>query len=142
VRAVRAEIVLGVAIVGLASGFRLAPPSGALPAPAEPLYAHIHGQQVMADIRLAHGRAGPIDITPGFQTGDFAVFVPKVVEVIFAQPEAGIEPIRLDANHRADGPWQTGPVTLPRPGSWGVTLRLLVTDFESITLPDTLTFPE
>jgi copper transport protein len=141
-RAIRAEIVLGLAIVALASCFRLAPPPRALIAPAEPLYAHIHGDRAMADIRLTPGRAGPIDITLGFQTGDFAAFVPKEVEVIFAQPEAGIEPIRLDALQRGDGTWQAGPVTLPRPGSWEVTLRLLVTDFESIMLTDTFTLPE
>jgi copper transport protein len=141
-RAIRAEIVLGLAILALASGFRLAPPPRALIAPAEPLYAHIHGERAMADIRLTPGRAGPVEVTLGFQTVDFAAFVPKEVEVVFAQPEAGIEPIRLDALQRGDGTWHAGPVTLPRPGDWEVTLRLLVTDFESVTLTDTLSLPE
>jgi copper transport protein len=141
-RAIRAEIILGLAILALASGFRLAPPPRALIAPAEPLYAHIHGERAMADIRLTPGRAGPVEVTLGFQTVDFAAFVPKEVEVVFAQPEAGIEPIRLDALQRGDGTWHAGPVTLPRPGDWEVTLRLLVTDFESVTLTDTLSLPE
>lgn len=96
----------------------------------------------MADIRLTPGRAGPLEVTLGFQTGDFAALVPKEVAVIFAQPEAGIEPIRLDALQRGDGTWHAGPVTLPRPGDWEVTLRLLLTDFESETLTDTLILPE
>ncbi len=141
-RAIRAEIVLGLAILILASSFRLTPPPRALIEPAEPLYAHIHTAAAMADIRLTPGRAGLVEVMLGFQTGDFAELVPQEVEVVFAQPEAGIEPIRLTALQGGDGLWHAGPVTLPRPGDWDVTLRLLVTDFERVTLTDTLTLPD
>ena len=141
-RAIRAEILLGLAILALASAFRLTPPPRALIEPAEPLYAHIHTDRAMADIRLTPGRAGPIEVMLGFQTGDFTELVPHEVEVVFAQPDAGIEPIRLTALQGGDGLWHAGPVTLPRPGSWDVTLRLLITDFESVTLTDTLTLPD
>ena len=141
-RAIRAEIVLGLAILVLASAFRLTPPPRALIEPAEPLYAHIHTAAAMADIRLTPGRAGPVEVMLGFQTGDFAELVPQEVEVVFAQPEAGIEPIRLTALQGGDGLWHAGPVTLPRPGDWDVTLRLLITDFERVTLTDTLTLPD
>jgi copper transport protein len=141
-RAIRAEIVLGLAILALASGFRLTPPPRALLEPAEPLYAHIHTDRVMADIRLTPGRAGLVDVALGFQTGDFEELVPREVEVVFAQPEAGIEPIRLTALPGGDGFWHAGPVTLPVPGSWDVTLRLLITDFERVALTNTLTLPD
>jgi copper transport protein len=141
-RAIRAEIALGLAIVVLASSFRLTPPPRALIEPAEPLYAHIHTAAAMADIRLTPGRAGPVEVMLGFQTGDFAELVPREVEVVFAQPAAGIEPIRLTALQGGDGLWHAGPVTLPRPGDWDVTLRLLITDFERVTLTDTLTLPD
>ncbi len=141
-RAIRAEIVLGLAILVLASAFRLTPPPRALIEPAEPLYAHIHTAAAMADIRLTPGRPGPVEVMLGFQTGDFAELVPTEVEIVFAQPEAGIEPIRLTALQGGDGLWHAGPVTLPRPGDWDVTLRLLVTDFERVTLTDTLTLPD
>ena len=140
--AIRAEIVLGLAILVLASAFRLTPPPRALIEPAEPLYAHIHTAAAMADIRLTPGRAGPVEVMLGFQTGDFAELVPQEVEVVFAQPAAGIEPIRLTALKGGDGLWHAGPVTLPRPGDWDVTLRLLITDFERVTLTDTLTLPD
>ncbi|MCB1345427.1 MAG: copper resistance protein CopC [Rhodobacter sp.] len=140
--AIRGEIVLGLAILVLASGFRLTPPPRALIEPAEPLYAHIHTAAAMADIRLTPGRAGPVEVMLGFQTGDFAELVPQEVEVVFAQPEAGIEPIRLTALQGGDGLWHAGPVTLPRPGDWDVTLRLLITDFERVTLTDTLTLTD
>jgi copper transport protein len=141
-RAIRAEIVLGLAILALASAFRLTPPPRALIETGEPLFAHIHADRAMADIRLTPGRAGPVEVSMGFQTGDFAELEPKEVEVIFAQPSAGIEPIRLDSQRGGDGLWHAGPVTLPRPGDWDVTLRLLITDFESVTLTDTLSLPE
>ena len=76
------------------------------------------------------------------QTGDFAELVPQEVEVVLAQPDAGIEPIRLTALQGGDGLWHAGPVTLPVPGGWEVTLRLLVTEFERVTLTDTLTLPD
>jgi copper transport protein len=141
-RAIRAEIVLGLAVLALASAFRLTPPPRALVETAEPLFAHIHADRAMADIRLTPGRAGPVEVSLGFQTGDFAELVPKEVEVIFAQPSAGIEPIRLEAQRGGDGLWHAGPVTLPRPGDWEVTIRLLVTDFESVTLTEKLTLPD
>ena len=141
-RAIRAEIVLGLAILALASAFRLTPPPRAVIEPAEPLYAHIHTDRAMADIRLTPGRAGPVEVMLGFQTGDFAELVPQEVKVVFAQPAAGIEAIRLTALQGGDGLWHTGPVTLPVSGSWDVTLRLLISDFESVTLTDTLALPE
>lgn len=141
-RAIRAEIVLGLAILVLASSFRLTPPPRALIEPAEPLYAHIHTAAAMADIRLTPGRPGPVEVMLGFQTGDFSELVPREVEVVFAQPAAGIEPIRLTALQGGDGLWHAGPVTLPRSGDWDVTLRLLITDFERVTLTDTLTLTD
>ena len=141
-RAIRAEIVLGLAVLALASAFRLTPPPRALIEPAEPLYAHIHTDRAMADIRLTPGRAGPVEVALGFQTGDFTELVPREVELVFAQPAAGIEPIRLTALPGGDGLWHAGPVILPRSGDWELTLRLLITDFERVTLNDFITLPD
>lgn len=137
-RAIRAEMLLGVAIVILASGFRLTPAPRMSVEPDAPLYAHIHTESVMADIRLTPGRAGPVGVMLDFQTGDFAPLVPREVEIVFASAEAGIEPIRLDARQGADGLWHAGPVLLPRPGMWEVRLRVLITDFESVTLRESV----
>lgn len=141
-RAIRAEIVLGLAILALASAFRLTPPPRALIEPAAPLYAHIHTNRAMADIRLTPGRTGPVEVALGLQTGDFDELVPRAVEVVLAQPEAGIEPIRLTALQGGDGLWHAGPVSLPVPGGWEVTLRLLITDFERVTLIGLLILPD
>lgn len=140
--AIRAEIVLGLLVLALASSFRLTPPPRALNEASAPLYAHIHTDRAMADIRLTPGRAGPVEVALGFQTGDFTELVPREVEVVLAQPAAGIELIRLTALQGGDGLWHAGPVTLPVPGGWEVTLRLLVTEFERLTLSDTLILPD
>ena len=66
--------------------------------------------------------------------------MPKEVEIVFAG--AGSEPIRLTALRGGDGLWHTGPVMLPRPGDWAVSLRLRTGDFEHMTLTDTLTLPD
>ncbi|MEM6439108.1 MAG: copper resistance protein CopC [Pseudomonadota bacterium] len=140
--AIRAEIVIGIAILALASAFRLTPPPRALAEPAEPLFLHIHRGDAMADLSLTPGRAGPVEVSLGFQTADFEELTPQEVEIAFAKPEAGIEPLRLDALRGGDGFWHAGPVVLPRPGDWQVTVRLLITDFERVTLTDTLNLPE
>lgn len=141
-RAIRAEILLGLIILALASSFRLTSPPRARLEPAEQLYAHIHTDRAMATIRLTPGRAGLVEVALGLQTGDFAELIPREVEVVLAQPAAGIEPMRLAALPGRDGLWHAGPVTLPVPGDWQVTLRLLITDFERVTLSDTLTLPD
>lgn len=137
-RAIRAEILLAIVIVILASSLRLMPPPRALLAVPEPLYAHFHGARAMADIRLSSGPAAAWEMTLGFQTDDFTALAPREVTVILAQPGHGIEPLRITARPGADGLWHTDPFTLPRPGEWEVTLRLLISDFESVTLRDTL----
>ena len=137
-RAIRAEIVLAIVIVILASSLRLVPPPRALLAVPEPLHAHFHGERAMADIRLSPGPAAAWEMTLGVKTGDFTALVPREVTVIIAQPGYGLEPLRITARPGADGLWHTAPFTLPRPGAWEVTLRLLISDFESVTLRDAL----
>ncbi|MEM1048424.1 MAG: copper resistance protein CopC [Pseudomonadota bacterium] len=138
-RAIRIEIFVGLMILLLASGFRLTPPPRALDMPAEPVHAHIHTDRAKADITLTPGRAGPVDVELAFRTGDFTELIPREVEVIFAMPDYGIEPIRADALRDEDGLWRAGPVSLPTPGEWQVSLRLLINDFESVTLRSTIT---
>jgi copper transport protein len=78
----------------------------------------------------------------GFQSGDFAELLPREVAVGFDQPASGIEPIRLTALQRGDGPWHAGPVTVPRPSDRDLTLRPPITDFKRVTLTKTLTLPD
>ncbi|MCU0855665.1 MAG: copper resistance protein CopC/CopD [Rhodobacteraceae bacterium] len=138
-RAIRAEILIGLLVLALASAFRLTPPPRAIVTAAEPIFAHFHGAAAMADLQVAPGRAGPVETTLAFQTPDFSPLVPRETEVIFARPDAGVEPIRIEAVPAEDGLWRAGPVTLPLSGTWEVTLRLLISDFQSATLQGTIT---
>jgi copper transport protein len=133
-RAIRAEIVLALMIVILASSLRLVPPPRALTAPTEPILMHLHHPRAMADIRITTESRGQIMLTMAFQTGDFDPLVPRGVTLTLALQGDGIEPLRTGATLGPDGLWQAGPLTLPRPGAWEVTLRVLITDFESVTL--------
>jgi copper transport protein len=134
---VRAEILLGLVILALASGFRLAPPPRAMAeaAPA-PLHLHLHGSTLTGSITLIPGRAGPNSVELVLPTVD-----PLEVRIAFADPAGGVEPIRLEAAREA-AIWRAGPVFLPHGGAWEVTLDVLVSDFARETLNATVTVPD
>ncbi|MEM9900050.1 MAG: copper resistance protein CopC [Pseudomonadota bacterium] len=138
-RAIRVEVVVGLLVLALASGFRLTSPPRAMAPPSAPLALHIHGDRAMVDIMLSPGRVGPVDLVLGFQTVDFEALVPKEVDLTFAMPGAGIEPIRIDVRPDSTGLWSAGPITLPVAGEWHLSLRLLISDFESLSFEQTFT---
>ena len=132
-RSVTAEVVLGLLILGLASGFRLTPPPRALAAVPAEAYAHLHGPTVMADVTLTPGRAGPnaVEIAIVSATGD--PVAPLEVRIGFSDPARGVEPIRLTAAREGEV-WRAGPVELPFDGDWTVRLDVLVSDFAQVSL--------
>jgi copper transport protein len=132
-RSVGAEIVLGLLILGIASGLRLTPPPRAIPAPPAEAYAHLHGPVVMADVVLRPGRAGPnaVEIAIFSTTGD--PVAPLEVRIGFSDPARGVEPIRLDATREGEV-WRAGPVELPYDGDWTLRLDVLVSDFVQSSL--------
>lgn len=138
-RSIRAEIVLAVLILLFAALFRLTPPPRALMVEAEPAYVHIHSTKVMADVVLTPPRTGPVTVAIGIQSGDFTELVPRAVDVAFTSSTGDIEPIHTSAQLGDDGLWHAGPVTLPFAGDWEVTLRVLITDFESATIAGAVT---
>jgi copper transport protein len=128
-----AEIVLGLVILGLASGFRLTPPPRAQAAVPAEAYVHLHGPTVMADMTLQPGRAGPNAVEIALVSATGEALDPLEVRVGFSDPARGVEPIRLDAVR--DGEiWRAGPVELPYDGDWTVRLDVLVDDFAKATL--------
>ena len=136
-RTIRAEILLGLLILALASAFRLTPPPRAL-RETPPAFAHFHGTAAMADLAMLPGRAGPNEIMLNISSATFEPLHPREVSLDLALPGRGIEPIRLRATPTEDGRWHAGPVTLPVSGQWEVTLRLLITDFQLEALGATL----
>jgi len=139
-RSVTAEIVLGVVILGLASGFRLTPPPRAIASTVSEAYVHLHGPTVMADVTLRPGRAGANQVEIVLMSMEGGAVDPLEVRIAFSDPTRGIEPIRLDAT-RDGADWAAGPVTLPVGGHWTVRLDVLVSDFAKDAIEADLTVP-
>ena len=133
-RSIKAELVLGIVVLALASGFRLTgtPASEAPPVPAPML--HLHGIQAMANVTFSSGRTGSNALTVDVTEGDFGPLAPKEIEATLSLPAAGIETLRLPLDQRQKGEWASGPFSLPIAGSWDLTLRLLIDDFTSVSL--------
>lgn len=136
-RSVRAEIVLGVAILALAGGFRLTPPPR-LAVPEAPRHVHLHGETIMAGLTLDPGRPGrnavSLAITPDAPR-------PLEVRVAFAEPAGGVEPIRVAATYDGSA-WRAEGIFLPRGGTWQVSVDVLVSDFDRTTLTGEIAVPE
>lgn len=131
-RTIRIEAALGLVVLCLAMGFRLAPPpSGPL---ADPPRTHIHTTKAMADIVLSASPPGAVTIELSLADGDFGLLDPKEVRLSMTDTVAGIGPLTVQAIRQGDGLWTTQPVTLPSPGPWQVRLVLLISDFEQVTL--------
>ncbi|XDA99119.1 CopD family protein [Sulfitobacter sp. LCG007] len=138
-RTIRAELFVGLAVLALASGFRLTPPPRTLANAYPPLHAHLHDARVAVDMVLSRSSAGTVDIALRLLPAASGDLRPKGMRVTFSMPEAGVEPIRLEATAADDGTWHAGPASLPLAGDWQVGLRLLVTDFDSVTLGTKIT---
>lgn len=132
-RSIAAELVLCVAILALASAFRLTPPPR-IAAAVVPVSVHLHGPAAMADLELSPGRAGRNTVTLGFADGDFNPLTPLEVRLRFTDAARGLGPIETHATAQPDGQWRSPPVTLPGPGPWEVVLDILISDFAKTRL--------
>jgi copper transport protein len=54
-------------------------------------------------------------------------------------PSAGIEPIRRQARKISEGQWRVDGLRLPVAGDWDVSVEILISDFESVTLKSKIT---
>jgi copper transport protein len=137
-RSIAAELLLIAVILGLVAAWRFTPPPRVLAlGRAAPALVHIHTDQLMAEVKLTPGRAGPLTATIVVMRGDFSPFAPKEVTLIVSQPGGGIEPIRRSAMLRNEV-WQVDGLTLPSSGRWQVRVDVLVSDFEKVMLEDSI----
>lgn len=138
VRSIGAEIVLAVLVLGLVAMWRFTPPPRSLVlAHAAPTLVHIHTDALMADVTMEPGRVGLSQVRIAVLRGDFTPFQPKEVTLVLANPAAGIEPIRRQAELR-DSVWQIDALPLPVAGRWQVRVDVLVSDFEKQVLEDSV----
>jgi copper transport protein len=88
----------------------------------------------MAMATLEPGRANANRITIALSGPDGAPLAAREVELSFSRGDGAFEPVRADARGGGDGRWSAGPPILPIAGDWTLRLRILVSDFEQITL--------
>lgn len=138
-RSIGAELVLALAILGLAAGWRFTPPPRALAqaaVTAPPAYAHLHASEVMANLIVTPGTAGPVTIEIQVTDGDMVPAQPIGVTLGLALPDRGIERLTREASpvEGQDGLWTISDLVLPLPGQWSVELGVRLTRFKLVRL--------
>jgi copper transport protein len=136
------ELVIALGILALVALWRFTPPPRALAA-AAPISIHIHGEKAMIEIDRdrAPGRGASLTVLDGA----FRPLAVKEVALVFANPAAGIEPMRRAATRAGAGAdaslWRVEDLRIPFAGRWTVRAELLVGDFEKLTIEDTFVLP-
>ena len=134
-RSIRIEVVIVLAIFGVAAGWRFTPPPRALAiAAAQPVSIHIHTLKAMADLSITPGHAGQVAASMMIMTGDFGPLDAKQVTLVLSKPDSGIEPIKRPATKPGDGTWRVDNLIIPLPGRWNARLDILVSDFELVKI--------
>ncbi|MER8392130.1 copper resistance CopC/CopD family protein [Mesorhizobium sp. M0045] len=134
-RSIFIELLIVLAIFGVAAGWRFTPPPRALAiAAAQPASVHIHTLQAMADLSIAPGHAGPVAASIFIMTGDFGPLDAKQVTLVLSKPDSGIEPIKRPATRLGDGTWRVDDLVIPVAGRWTARLDILVSDFEMVKI--------
>ena len=86
-RSIGVEMLIVLAIFGVAAGWRFTPPPRALAiAAAEPASVHMHALQAMADLSITPGHAGPVVASMIIMTGDFGPLDAKEVTLVLSKP--------------------------------------------------------
>lgn len=135
VRSMGLEMLIVLAILGVAAGWRFTPPPRALAiAAAQPVSAHIHTLKAMADLSITPGHAGPVTASIVIMTGDFGPLDAKEVTLVLSKPDSGIEPLKRPATKPGDGTWQVDGLVIPVAGRWTARLDILVSDFDMVKI--------
>ncbi|SFH47935.1 copper transport protein [Palleronia marisminoris] len=135
---IRIEICLAVLILIAAAGFRLTPPTRAVDVAVSGLDLHLHDPAAIALVRVEPGTVGANDIRIDLSKADGAPLAVRGMEVSFSRNDDALEPIRATAESVGGGRWSAPFVLLPLAGEWTISLRILVSDFEQITLTGTV----
>lgn len=139
IRAIRVEILLGIAIVAVLALWRFTPPPRALGPPPTPVVQAISGDHASARVTVSANRPGPVTVILDDFRLDGAPFVPLETTVEFAKPAWGLGPFTRTLP-KAEGPRvDAGTFLLPMEGFWVLTVTLLIDDFRSERIRDIVT---
>jgi copper transport protein len=135
------ELAIAVAILALVAAWRFTPPPRAL-AMAAPISIHLHGDKAMAEIGIERERKNGAQASVIVLDGDFQPLMVREVTLVLANPAAGIEPIRRRAARAQDNAWRVDGVRVPLAGRWNLRVEILISEFEKVTLDDTVELPQ
>jgi copper transport protein len=132
------ELALAILILALVALWRFTPPPRAL-ATVAPIAFHIHGEKAMAEIAIERedGRSAQLHVLDRA----FQPLAAREVTLVLANPAAGIEPLRRSAVHTGDNTWRIDDLRIPVAGQWNLRVEILVSDFEKVTIEDTVVLP-
>ncbi|MDQ6433889.1 CopD family protein [Mesorhizobium sp. LHD-90] len=136
---IAAEIVLGIAVIGVLGLWRFTPPPRAVapdPARFEVQSVQATNGDVTALLSIHPPIAGPARIEVTEITVGGKPRKPLGVSVELGKPSYGIGPFTKDAVAAADGVYHADGYLLPLDGFWVVKVTILVSDFRSVTLTD------
>jgi copper transport protein len=130
-RSIRFEAALALAILAVASAWRLTPPPSALGAPQERAFQiHAHGAQAMASLTIKPARVGPVSVRIEPKAADLSPLTVQEVDVSLTPEGEGLAPLRRKARALAGAnAWVIDDLTIPAPGVWRVRIDLIVDDF-------------
>jgi copper transport protein len=132
-RSIAIEMGVVVAILGAVGLWRFTPPPRALAAADDSFFTHLHTERAMANVTIAPGRAGPVEITVQLETSDETPLIAQAVAVTLSNPAIGIEPATADAQSLGNSQWRV-KMSATVPGRWTLKLGILISDFDKVSV--------
>ena len=142
------ELAIALVILGLVALWRFTPPPRASATDA-PISLHIHGEKAMAQIEIERDGGQGVRASVLVLDGAFQPLAVKGVTLVLANPAAGIEPIRRMAMRTGETAgaeagsniWRIDDLRIPVAGRWNVRVEILISDFDKLTIEDTVALP-
>lgn len=131
------EAVLVLAILGIASLWRFAPPPRemlAVTQSATGVQFHAHGVRGMAKLTLAPARSGPVRITINVLDADSRPLSAQGVDLAILDPKNVMEPVRRSAHRVTPSTWEVDDAVIPAAGTWLFRVDLHVSDYDRISV--------
>lgn len=135
---IRVELILAMMIILFASSFRLTPPPTIQSQTPDAQIVALSEKDITAELRLTPGQVGPNTIELSLTNADGTALQPVEVTFGFSLPENALGPILVTASQQDTEAWRAESFILPQPGTWQVSIDVLVTDFEIVTLSTSL----
>jgi copper transport protein len=132
-RSIAVEMLVVVAILGVVGLWRFTPPPRAQAAVDDSFFTHLHTERAMANVTLAPGRAGPVEITVQLETPDETPLTAQALTVTLSNSALGIEAATAEAQRTGEGAWRV-TMSAPLPGRWTLALGILISDFDKVSV--------